>query len=374
MWIQEKDVKFGKFTYVFKSSTNTVEAPTDGEKTPVRNRNSSNDYISDSKFTSLEGTSAFWNHMSDGSWVGANIPILEHGYGYVSVISSGVHDGGNYSVSQMTVETDELAKENTDYWKYIVLAEDDDNSFWGSDPWRTGTRGSKYCIGYSASTYQAKDDEGTSSLYGTYTGARFMLKPSDPCPVVTDESGSDYVRLGNKAMIKEVKYKVQNVQATVKVLLDDSEIYRGTGEVGVNTLDFENDFREASLGAHTLTIQTTANNYACAAKWTFTKVEAEIEIAGNPFEVERRPEKVTVLRATSYAPEAVETIKVSNNANDELPVWETYTGPGHVFQNKSKVAEKWALGWKINVDNTSGSSPAQIYKQVGMAVTFDENN
>lgn len=367
MWVQEQDVKFGNFTYKRSGLTSTPSAPTQSQKNssntsgtmPITDYDYNNNSLQAANFNGLSGTAnGLWNHMSDGAYVLSFIPFF--GRAFDEKPSTLTYGDATYNVVTF-VTKDASTTQETMYYKYIESCQGATSETFGWN-FQTVITG-PYVYAKYKNTYSNQADYG--SYLGFAYGHRLALIPAGKAPVITN----DYVQLGTIASPTSLSFNVQNTSASMIVLLDNEQKDTGTANMGANKYDWTSIFNEASKGAHELVIQTKANNYTCAAKWTFTKVEAGIQLEGTPISLDYRPNRVTVIRATSYAPESVETIDVCNNANDENPTWETYQDPIHVFENETKTAEDWAVNWRLSVDNSQGTTQAQIFKQIGLGVS-----
>lgn len=100
----------------------------------------------------------------------------------------------------------------------------------------------------------------------------------------------------------------------------------------------------------------------------FSKVSTGIELTGKPADRDKMPTACFVASAVVLGEQATEAWYVCNNANDSNPAWEEYRGGKHVFTNKKKTAAKWAVAWRVVVDNGASTRRSEILKHVGMAV------
>ena len=100
----------------------------------------------------------------------------------------------------------------------------------------------------------------------------------------------------------------------------------------------------------------------------FSKVSTGIELTGKPADREKMPTACFVASAVVLGEQATEAWYVCNNANDSNPAWEEYHGGKHVFANKRKTADKWAVSWRAVIDNGASTRRSEILKHVGMAV------
>lgn len=76
-----------------------------------------------------------------------------------------------------------------------------------------------------------------------------------------------------------------------------------------------------------------------------------------PIEAETMPERIAVEVGSKIPFGASYIVSVCNNANDENPTWEDCTSEVkanlvHVFENKTKTAENWAINIKVEIEAT----------------------
>lgn len=74
-----------------------------------------------------------------------------------------------------------------------------------------------------------------------------------------------------------------------------------------------------------------------------------------PIEAETMPERIAVELGAKIPFGATWSVKVCNNANDAEPTWEDCTAEVkanlvHVFTNKTKTANNWAINIKVEID------------------------
>lgn len=100
----------------------------------------------------------------------------------------------------------------------------------------------------------------------------------------------------------------------------------------------------------------------------FKKGIVGLELKGKPADREKMPTACFVASAVVLGEQATEAWYVCNNANDSNPAWEEYHGGKHLFANKRKTAAKWAVAWRVVIDNGKSTRRSEILKHVGMAV------
>ena len=59
-------------------------------------------------------------------------------------------------------------------------------------------------------------------------------------------------------------------------------------------------------------------------------------------------------------------LQVCNNFNDASPAWEdANSGRKHIFSNKAKTAESWAVGVRVKIQKTPGFDTIALYSISG---------
>ena len=114
-------------------------------------------------------------------------------------------------------------------------------------------------------------------------------------------------------------------------------------------------FMKLANGQHTLKITASDGKEASAHEITFTKEVTAASISlDEPMEADAKI-TVCVLSVTGDIPTDAEyKVEVTNNANDETPVWEECTtevknGANHVFTNET-AASGFAFNFRVTVE------------------------
>ena len=154
--------------------------------------------------------------------------------------------------------------------------------------------------------------------------------------------------------------RAQAVHSCLVQSLDDVEVGRIENAVRGDIYTFAltaAQFAGLVDGQHTMkvTVTDSAGNSATRTT-TFTRSVSGIEFIVGPIETNARPQKVIVsLRYHAAEIRGTVTLFVCNNALDASPTWEmAKPGLRYTFTNKSKTAEKWAVGVKVKIEKTAG--------------------
>ena len=84
-----------------------------------------------------------------------------------------------------------------------------------------------------------------------------------------------------------------------------------------------------------------------------------LEFTTLPAEWSEKPDRIDVKIKATVDSTATMSLWVANNANDANPTWEAYElGAYHIFENKTKTADKWATAVKVKI--TAGESTGEI--------------
>ena len=96
--------------------------------------------------------------------------------------------------------------------------------------------------------------------------------------------------------------------------------------------------------------------YSAAVKIAIGDV---LEFTTLPAEWSEKPDRIDVKLKATVDKAATMSLWVTNNANDASPTWESYElGAYHIFENKTKTADKWATAVKVKI--TAGESTGEI--------------
>lgn len=207
-------------------------------------------------------------------------------------------------------------------------------------------------VNYRVRSYDAYD---AASAYttGTAQPVNNNRAPAITCGTAT---GSD---LGTKGAGFSITYSVNDEDGdsvSVTEAIDGVALRTFTATAGAeNTLDVTGDtFFKLLNGAHTLTITAGDGQATAAYRLTFTK---EVTAAGitlkTPFAAD---DKITicVLSVAGEIPADAEyKVEVTNNGNDDAPVWEDCTmevknGGNHIFTNET-AAKGFAFNFRVSV-------------------------
>lgn len=342
------------------------------------------------------GATCTWNRMSDGALVMQSLAGFQHtwqykiptysefGYDKLGNVFSGTDIenqesgvfgwyknvtifGAKYKCRVMGIGYDNSTAAKNDAKKYLVGAPD---SSWvgvsndGLLGPKAGTSGgyNKYYYGVAKNnsvTFSSRKSAGVS--YSTCWHFRMMLEPTGAVPTFTNSE----TKLGVITEPTQVTLKcAQN--ATFTMSIDGEQKATGSGTNFV--VDLTNYWEDLSLAAHTVIVTSEANGYKCGARITFTKSESLLQVTGNKVEFDNMPTFCKMVDNCVVPSGAIITREVTNNANDGTPTWETYVGDKHAFDNTVKIADKWAVQWRISIDNSHGDSQARIQSGVGMAI------
>lgn len=133
----------------------------------------------------------------------------------------------------------------------------------------------------------------------------------------------------------------------------------------------DEQFSRIGAGKKTLEVVVSAGSESNEYSVSLEAASNAVEVAGNPHEVGMRPVGCTLANAVVVGEGGFNRWLVSNNAADEEPAWEAYEGDSHVFSNKSKTADKWAIGWKCEIGGPGSTSRSELIRQVAMGVIYE---
>ena len=219
--------------------------------------------------------------------------------------------------------------------------------------------GRKYGMFTSGFSYTVRDQISGSSGNCAF---RLMAIPTNQTPILTPESRN----LGVVTDAPTLAFQVGMDGAQITVSIDGAQKATAVSTGGAYSLDLTPYWSELSLAAHTVEVVATGNGYKCGATVSFTKSDAMIQVTGTPLQTERMA-TVCILKDTPTVPaNATITREVTNNAMDQNPTWEQYTGERHNFSNEQKTADGWGVNWRITIDNSAGTSQARLATGVGM--------
>lgn len=208
----------------------------------------------------------------------------------------------------------------------------------------------------------------TLDAYSSYTTAPSRTIDNNTAPVITSDLSGD---LGEKAEGFTVPYTVSDaeqqevtvtervgdlVKRTYKATLDEQNTFEITGEY----------FQKILNGAQTVQIVATDSaGKSSTLELTFTKkVHKAVITLEEPLAVEEQI-TVAVLSITGDIPaDATQLIELTNNGNDDSPVWEDATadvkaGRNYVFENKSQT-NGWAFNFRVTVERGESGEDGNI--------------
>lgn len=211
---------------------------------------------------------------------------------------------------------------------------------------------------------RAVDSKGKHSGYTTSQSVTVINNQS---PVI---SGTDE-NIGIKTDSFGVTYSVSDVEnntVTITEKIDDVEIRSYVATLGVtNTFAVEGiSWLKLTNGTHTMTI-TASDGFSSptARTYTFTKSVTKFNILTNPMESSGMPIRILIKVSKEIPEGAIFTAEVCNNGNDAEPTWEDASSEilrsqVHVFENKSKTADTWAVRVRISVDRNGAAGACYI--------------
>ena len=202
---------------------------------------------------------------------------------------------------------------------------------------------------------RAYDAYNATSAYVTGT-AQPVNNNRTPAVTCGTASGTD---MGKKGEGFSITYSVADPDGdavTVTESIDGVALRTFTATAGAsNTFDVTGDtFFKLLNGAHTLTITAGDGQATATHKLTFTKEVTEASVTlKTPFAAD---DKITicVLSVAGEIPADAEyKVEVTNNGNDDAPVWEDCTmevrnGGNHIFTNET-AAKGFAFNFRVHV-------------------------
>lgn len=193
---------------------------------------------------------------------------------------------------------------------------------------------------------------------------RMMAIPASQAPVLTPDSQN----LGTITDPVAIHYSIPVNGAQVTASIDGVQKDVQTSANGDYSFDLTQYWYDLSLASHTVTFIATFNGYKCGATVTFTKSDALLQVTGTAVETQTMAVSC-VMKDTATVPQgATVTREVTNNAFDQSPAWEPYTGSSHSFANDAKSSDKWGVNWRVTIDNSAGTTQAKLATGVGMGV------
>lgn len=206
------------------------------------------------------------------------------------------------------------------------------------------------------------------SAYSGYTASGVREVNNNTPPVITCEYPSGTL-LGVKNQDFAVSYSVDDEEEDEVAVTEsvDGAVWRTfTAELG-NTNSFTLagvDFMRILNGRHTLDIAANDGKVSAALSLSFTKkVTAASVTLAQPMEADTGITICVLSVSGSIPADAQYSVKVTNNASDDAPVWEDCTtevknGGNHIFTNET-AANGFAFNFKVEVER--GESGAGGY-------------
>ena len=211
----------------------------------------------------------------------------------------------------------------------------------------------------------AKDSRGGRSGYTTSL-TRTVIHNADPTV-----SGSDQA-LGVVTTPPSFTYTVGDVDTgdTLEVveMLDGQEVR--TIEEAVRGQQYTFALSEVQFaglkGQHTMAVKVTDSAGNSATRTiTFSRSVSCIDLDWKMDDTSAAAEKILVSLRYLAADSAVQ-LQVCNNFNDASPAWEdANSGRKHIFSNKAKTAESWAVGVRVKIQKTPGFDTIALYSISG---------
>lgn len=222
--------------------------------------------------------------------------------------------------------------------------------------------------GWKTVAYRVRAYDSASAYSGFITSETRTVNNNTP-PVITcaSASGSD---LGTKSGGFTVSYSVADAEGdkvtvteavdgktlrTFSVTLNAQNSVQITGETFMKQLN----------GKHKLTITASDGKVSAVHSLTFSKLVTSASVTLKQPMAADGLITVCVLAVSGFIPaDAVYTVKVTNNAKDDAPVWEDCTaavraGANHVFSNKT-AAKGFAFNFRLNVSRGNSGTGGYI--------------
>lgn len=195
---------------------------------------------------------------------------------------------------------------------------------------------------------------------------RMYAIPKNTAPIITPEQVDLGVITDPTSQVFQV-----NGSPTVTVSWDNGVDEPVSPGVGNFTIDMSQKWGSLGYGSHTALIKAKYNGYTCGAKMTFSKSSSVVQVTTNTQNSANRPIMCRLVDSVVVPDGAVISRAVTCNANDDNPIWEPYTGHPHVFSNTTKTATNWGLAARVGIDNSSGTSNAEIQKAIALGVLYE---
>lgn len=212
--------------------------------------------------------------------------------------------------------------------------------------------------GWATVAYRVRAYDGHGA-YSGYTASTAREVNNNAAPVIQceQESGAD---LGTVSEGVSIDYSASDADGDAVAITEavDGRPMRqftaGAGQTYTAAVTGET-FMKLLNGAHTLTVTASDGKAEAVHPLTFTKLVTAASVTlAEPMEADA-PITICVLSVTGHIPEdAAYHVKVTNNANDEAPVWEDCTaevknGGNHIFANETAV-NGFAFNFKVTAE------------------------
>lgn len=221
--------------------------------------------------------------------------------------------------------------------------------------------------GWTSVKYRVKAYDSYNAESG-YTTSAERTVDNNTAPTITCASAAD---LGTKSSGFAISYSVDDEDAddalTVTEKLDSTVKRTFTATKGANnsfavTGEY---FQKILNGSHTLTISVTDGKATTTKVFTFVKSVTKAVITLDP--PMTADDQITICAITvggSIPADAVFTVEVTNNANDDEPVWEDATseaknGRNHLFENETAV-NGFAFNFRVTAERGASGEGGYI--------------
>lgn len=212
--------------------------------------------------------------------------------------------------------------------------------------------------GWATVAYRVRAYDGHGA-YSGYTASTAREVNNNAAPVIQceQESGADLGTVSEGVSIDYSASDADGDAVAVTEAVDGKPLRQftaGAGQTYTAAVTGET-FMKLLNGAHTLTVTASDGKAEAVHPLTFTKLVTAASVTlAEPMEADA-PITICVLSVTGHIPEdAAYHVKVTNNANDEAPVWEDCTaevknGGNHIFANETAV-NGFAFNFKVTAE------------------------
>lgn len=336
------------------------------------------------------GSTHTWHRMSNGDLVGStdalrgkaadlsNDGFYNNGYadtdGSVTIpfgsenirrmYSDRAVDGGTYRFKLMRIGAETASQPGDEFTKYIAAT---GLTEWGLtrpliEGVKSGSASSKNYRSRNPQTGELDTEFSTTPaaarIYGVPTGAAPTISPEQTAlGTITEPTSVTLQLVGSPA---------------VTASWDGQQAETVQTNVGSVTINLADKWESLSYGSHTILVRSSQGGYQCGAMITFSKSSSAVEVVTKPHLTIERPTMVKVVGDLIVPDGAELSVDVSNNAGDESPQWEPCgEDMTHHFANTTKTADQWGLAVRVSIDNSSGSSNAEIRNSIAAGVVYE---